>query len=96
MHQRENLLCIQILFVNFAKKCAYRGFTLDILRRIVLFTKHSAMTIWRKIILVIFLLLWLGLSWIMLDRAGITLYNILVALLAGGLIFVPIFKKWNK
>lgn len=49
-----------------------------------------------KIILVVFVLLWLGLSYIMLDRAGVTLYNLLVAVLAGALIIVPLMKKWRK
>lgn len=49
-----------------------------------------------KIILVVFVLLWLGLSYIMIDRAGLTLYNLLVVLLAGAMIIVPLVKKWRK
>lgn len=50
----------------------------------------------RKIILVLLVLLWLGLSYLMLSLSGVTLYNILVSLLAGGLIFVPVLKKWSS
>ncbi len=49
-----------------------------------------------KIILVLFVLLWLALSYIMIDRAGATLYNMLVALLAGAMIILPLVKKWRK
>ena len=48
-----------------------------------------------KAIMVVLVVLWLGLSYIMLDRAGVTLYNILVALLAGALIIVPLRKRWT-
>lgn len=54
------------------------------------------MSVLHKILLVVFFLLWLGLSYILLDRGGITLYNILVCLLCGGLIFVPLYKKWRQ
>ncbi len=54
------------------------------------------MTLLHKCILTFFVLLWLGLAYIMIDRAGFTLYNILVAALAGALIIVPLFKKWRK
>lgn len=54
------------------------------------------MTTLHKCLMTFFVLLWLGLSYIMLDRAGITLYNILVALLAGALIILPLMKKWNN
>ncbi|MBP3299062.1 MAG: hypothetical protein J6L73_05255 [Muribaculaceae bacterium] len=48
-----------------------------------------------KFLLVVFALLWLGLAYLMLDLGGVTLYNILVALLAGALIFVPLWKRWK-
>lgn len=41
-------------------------------------------------------LLWLGLSYLMLDLSGVTLYNILVVLLAGGLILLPLWRRWNN
>jgi len=53
------------------------------------------MTLLNKCILTFFVLLWLGLSYIMIDRAGCTLYNLLVVLLAGALIIVPLYKKWR-
>lgn len=56
----------------------------------------SCMSTLHKIILVAFVLLWLGLSFIMIDRAGLTLYNLLVVLLAGAMIIVPLVKKWRK
>lgn len=56
----------------------------------------SRMSTLHKIILVAFVLLWLGLSYIMIDRAGLTLYNLLVVLLAGAMIIVPLVKKWRK
>lgn len=54
------------------------------------------MTLFQKIILVLCVLLWLGLSYLMLDRGGVTLYNILVAALAGGLIIIPLYKKFKN
>lgn len=53
------------------------------------------MTVKHKALLVFFFLLWLSLTVVMLSRAGVTLYNIIWALLAGGIIFVPLLKKWN-
>jgi len=53
------------------------------------------MTVFHRCIFVLLILLWLGLSYIMIDRAGMTLYNILVALLAGALIVIPLYKKWK-
>lgn len=53
------------------------------------------MTVLQRCIFVLLILLWLGLSYIMIDRAGMTLYNILVALLAGALIVIPLYKKWK-
>lgn len=53
------------------------------------------MTVKQKAWLVVFFLLWLFLTIVMLAKAGVTLYNILWALVAGGLIFVPLIKKWN-
>jgi hypothetical protein len=49
----------------------------------------------RKIAFVFLTLLWLGLSYLLLDLSGITLYNILVALLAGAFILIPLWKRWN-
>lgn len=49
----------------------------------------------RKIAFVFLTLLWLGLSYLLLDLGGVTLYNIMVALLAGAFILVPVWKKWG-
>lgn len=49
-----------------------------------------------KIIFAVLTLLWLGLSYLVLDLSGVTLYNILVVLLAGGLILLPLWRKWNN
>lgn len=49
----------------------------------------------RKIAFVLLTLLWLGLAFLLLDLGGVTLYNILVALLAGGFILVPLWKRWG-
>lgn len=54
------------------------------------------MTTLHKILFIVFTLLWLGLSYIMLDMGGVTLYNLLVALMAGAIILVPLWKRWNK
>lgn len=48
-----------------------------------------------KIIFVVLCLLWLGLSYLVLDLSGFTLYNLLVVGVAGGLILVPLWKRWN-
>lgn len=48
-----------------------------------------------KIAFVFLTLLWLGLAFLMLDLAGITLYNIIVASVAGAFILVPLWKKWG-
>ncbi len=48
----------------------------------------------KKIGFAIIVVLYVGLVWVMLSRAGVTLYNILWALVAGGIIFVPIYKRW--
>ena len=54
------------------------------------------MTTLHKIIFVLLALLWLGLAYLMLDMGGVTLYNILVALIAGAIILVPLWKRWNN
>lgn len=48
-----------------------------------------------KIAFALLTLLWLGLAFLVLDLAGITLYNILVVLVAGGLILMPLWKRWG-
>lgn len=48
----------------------------------------------KKIGFAIIVVLYVGLVCVMLSRAGVTLYNILWALVAGGIIFVPIYKRW--
>lgn len=48
-----------------------------------------------KIIITILTLLWLGLSYLVLDLAGITLVNIMWVLLAGAFILLPLWKKWG-
>lgn len=54
------------------------------------------MTTLHTVLFIIFTLLWLGLSYIMLDMGGVTLYNLLVALMAGAIILVPLWKRWNN
>lgn len=54
------------------------------------------MTLTHKIIFIVFVLLWLGLSYIMIDLAGFYLVNILWAIVAGGLILIPLWKRWRK
>lgn len=49
-----------------------------------------------KIAFVFLCLLWLGLSYLVLDLSGFTLYNLLVVLVAGGLILVPLWKRWSS
>lgn len=49
-----------------------------------------------KVILTVMMLLWLGLTWLMLDLGGFTLYNLLWAAVAGGFIMVPLYKKWRR
>lgn len=56
--------------------------------RLVMSTAH-------KIIITILTLLWLGLSYLVLDLAGITLVNIMWVLLAGAFILLPLWKKWG-
>ncbi len=53
------------------------------------------MTTFHTIIFVLFTLLWLGLAYIILDLGGVTLYNILVVLVAGGIILLPLWKRWR-
>lgn len=48
------------------------------------------------ILMAVFALLWLALGYIILDRGGVTLYNILIVLMAGGIIFIPLYKKWKR
>lgn len=54
------------------------------------------MTVKQKAILVFLFLLWLGLAVVTLAGRGVTLYNILWVTVAGGIIFVPLIKKWNR
>lgn len=49
-----------------------------------------------RVVLALLGLLWLGLGYLVLDRGGVTLYNILVVLIAGGLIILPLYKKWTR
>lgn len=58
-------------------------------------TLHSIMSAPCKIAFVSLTLLWLGLAFRLLDLGGVSLYNILVALLAGGFILVPLWKRWG-
>lgn len=58
-------------------------------------TSHLDMTTSHTIIFVLFTLLWLGLAYIILDLGGVTLYNILVVLVAGGIILLPLWKRWR-
>ena len=58
-------------------------------------TSHLDMTTFHTIIFVLFTLLWLGLAYIILDLGGVTLYNILVVLVAGGIILLPLWKRWR-
>lgn len=58
-------------------------------------TTCKDMTVKHKALLVFFFLLWLSLSYVMLSRTGVTLYNIIWALVAAGIIFIPLWKKWN-
>ncbi len=53
------------------------------------------MTTFHTIIFILFTLLWLGLAYIILDLGGVTLYNILVVLVAGGIILLPLWKRWR-
>lgn len=48
----------------------------------------------KKLGFCVIVLLYLALATVMLTTAGITLYNILWAIVAGGIIFVPIYKRW--
>lgn len=48
----------------------------------------------KKLGFCVIVLLYLALATVMLTIAGITLYNILWAIVAGGIIFVPIYKRW--
>ena len=53
------------------------------------------MTTVHKIVLLILTLLWLGLSYLVLDLSGITLINIIWVLLAGAFILLPLWRKWK-
>ncbi|MCM1005257.1 MAG: hypothetical protein NC402_03055 [Prevotella sp.] len=54
------------------------------------------MTTAHKIAFTVLTLLWLGLSFLVLDLSGVTLLNIIWVLLAGAFILLPLWKKWNN
>lgn len=53
------------------------------------------MTVRHKILMAFFALIWIALVCVMFATAGLTLYNLLWAAVSGGIIFVPLYKKWT-
>lgn len=52
-------------------------------------TKH-------KIILAFFGVLWLALGVTVLAGRGVNLYNLLIVAMSGVIVFVPLWKKYNR
>lgn len=54
------------------------------------------MSNFKKLGLVVVVLLWLGLAWLMIDLGGFNLKNLLVVIMSGVIVFVPLWKKYGK
>lgn len=46
--------------------------------------------------LVLLSLLWIWLSWALLYRGGLTLYNILIVAMSGMIVFIPLYRKYKS
>lgn len=54
----------------------------------------SAMSLGKKIGIAILVLAWVTLVVVMLAHSGVTLYNLLIVILSGFIVFVPLWKKY--
>lgn len=72
----------------------YRKSHSPIRKIIVIFA--PVMTARHMILMAFFALLWIALAWVMLAYSGVTLYNLLWVGVSGGIIFVPLYKKWKQ
>lgn len=48
----------------------------------------------KKIGLAVLALAWLALGTVMLARSGVTLYNLLIVIISGAIVFIPLWKKY--
>lgn len=53
------------------------------------------MTVGKKIGFGVLAAVWLALCVVMLAKAGVTLYNLLIVIISGIIVFVPIWKKYS-
>jgi hypothetical protein len=50
----------------------------------------------KKFGLVAIVILWLGLSWLVIDLGGFNLKNLIVVAMSGVIVFTPLYKKYGK
>jgi hypothetical protein len=50
----------------------------------------------KKLGLVAIVILWLGLSWLVIDLSGFNLKNLIVVAMSGVIVFTPLYKKYGK
>lgn len=50
----------------------------------------------KKLGLVAIVILWLGLSWLVIDLGGFNLKNLIVVIMSGIIVFTPLWKKYGK
>ena len=50
----------------------------------------------KKLGLVAIVILWLGLSWLVIDLGGFNLKNLIVVIMSGIIVFTPLWNKYGK